>query len=326
MKSSGHSAPTDSIHFDKIVVSESVENKGEYKTDFVTVKRWGDAVGEKKKYILITEDESFKFKGIVNLNFEREGYGINQHENGEKYLGYYQNNLRNGHGFYSYLPDKKDNQLLSEYYYGLWKDDLKNGYGVYLWLNEDVSKKPFTDFDHANFQAFVGDAENDIFKKGTLLSKEGEDYLVYHGTFNTDGKKQGPNCFFYSASLEELCFGEYSNDIFVKGYVVHFNEDGNVKDFLKYNDGQILKKDKVDEEEFKKNTKIMVDFRNVIMGKDYFGSIYNGFGKIKNFEETKITSADFFNSDEYSKLMEMAVAYNQISIYKDIEQMVEYNK
>ena len=37
-------------------------------------------------------------------------------------------------------------------------------------------------------------------------------------------------------------------------------------------------------------------------------------------------SADIFNSDEYSKLMEVGVAYNQISIYKDIEQMVEYTK
>ncbi len=326
MKSSVSTAPSDYIHFDKQLVTDSLSKNGEYKTENLIIKKWDEEVGVKKKYLLKTEDKSLKFTGIVNLSFEREGYGINEHENGDKYFGYYQNNVRNGHGFYSFLPEKKDNRLLSEFYYGFWKTDLKNGYGIYLWLNEEASKKPFTDFENANFQAFIGDIEEDLLKKGTLLSKEGNYYLVYHGSYDKDGNREGKNCFYYSASLEELCFGEYTHDHFIKGYVARFDEDGNVKDFLKYSDGQMIPKGKMDEEEFKKNSKLMFDFRNVIMDKDYFGDVYNEFSKIKKIEETKMTSIDIFNSDQYSNLMAVTTNYNKVTIYRDIEKNVEYTK
>lgn len=319
--------PTNYIHFDTPKIIESINKNGEYKTDKVTVKEWGkENVQDKKSFLVNSQDHSLKFKGIVNSFFEREGYGINEHDNGEKYFGYYKNDARNGHGIYSFVPIKKGNDLLSEFYYGFWKNDLKNGQGIYLWLRENSSKKPFTDFESSHFQSFVGEIERDKFKKGTLLSKEGEDYLVYHGSFDIDGNREGQKCFFFSSTLEQLCFGEYLDDHFIKGYVSHFDEDGNIKDFLKYEDGQINSKEKLDEEEYKKNSKIMLDFRNVIMGKDYFGDIYNEFAKVINFEETKMKSIDIFNSDQYLNIMSVATGYNKVTIYKDIEKNVEYNK
>ena len=326
MRASIQLNPTNYIHFDSPVVAESIKNNGEYKNDKITVKSCGDAVGDKRMYLINAENKSLKFTGIINLFFERQGYGINIHDDGDIYFGYYKNDVRDGHGIYSFLPKKKGNDLLSEFYYGFWKTDLKNGNGIYLWLREDSSKQPFSDFENANFQAYVGEFERDMFKKGTLLSKEGEDYLVYHGTFDLDGNREGKNCFFYSASLEELCFGEYLDDHFINGYVAHFDEDGNVKDFLKYADGQVTAKENLTKEEFEKNSKIMFDFRNVIMGKDYFGDVYTEFGKVKNFEKTKMNSVDVFNSDQYLNLMSVATGYNKVTIYKDIETNVEYNK
>ena len=327
MRASVQLTPTNYIHFDTPIVAEAINKNGEFKNDKIIVKRWGEAeIGEKKMYLLKADDKPNKFTGIVNISFEREGYGINEHDNGDKYFGYYKKDARDGHGIYSFLPQKKGNELLSEFYYGFWKTDLKNGQGIYLWLREDASKKPFSNFENSNFQALVGEVERDIFKKGTLLSKEGEDYLVFHGSFDLDGNREGKNCFFYSATLEEMCFGEYSADQFVNGYVAHFDEEGNVKDFLKYTDGQITPKDKIDEEEFNKNSKLMFDFRNVIMGKDYFGDVYNEFAKVKEFEETKMTSLDIFNSDQYLTLMSVATGYNKVTIYKDIEKNVEYTK
>ena len=327
MNASTQLTPTNYINFDPSIVSDAVEKNGEFKNDEVLIKRWGEAeIGNKKMYLLKADDKPNKFTGIVNISFEREGYGINEHDNGDKYFGYYKKDARDGHGIYSFLPQKKGNELLSEFYYGLWKEDLKNGQGIYLWLREDASKKPFSDFEKSNFQAFVGEFEKDIFKKGTLLSKEGEDYLVFHGSFDLDGKREGKNCFFYSASLEKMCFGEYSSDQFVNGYVAHFDEEGNVKDFLKYADGQITPKDKIDEAEFNKNSKLMFDFRNVIMDKDYFGDVYSEFAKVKEFEETKMTSLDIFNSDQYLTLMKVVIGYNNVTIYKDIEKNVEYTK
>ena len=327
MKTSMLLAPSHYIHFDSHEVAEAIKSKGEFKKDNSTVKRWGEeTAGQKMMYLLKAEEKSLKFTGIVNTFFEREGYGINEHDNGDKYFGYYKNDVRDGHGIYSFLPKKKGNVLLSEFYYGLWKTDLKNGQGIYLWLREDASKKPFTDFENANFQAFVGESERDLFKKGTLLSKEGDHYLVFHGTFDIDGNREGPNCFFYNATLEELCFGEYLDDQFIKGYVAHFDEDGNVADFLKYENGQITSKEKLSEEEVKKNSDLMHHFRNVIMGKDYFGEVYNEFGKVKTFEETKMTSVDIFNSDSYINIMSAATGYIKATIYKDIEKNVEYAK
>ena len=327
MRSSVQSAPTNFIHFDTPKVNEAISKDGQFKTNNCTVKRWGEeTVGDKRKFLVDAEDKALKFKGIVNLFFEREGYGINDHDNGDKYFGYYEKDSRNGHGIYSFAPVKKENNLLSEFYYGYWKNDLKNGQGIYLWLKEDASKKPFSDFDNANFQAFVGEVERDMFKKGTLLSKEGEDYLVFHGTFDLDGNREGENCFFFNAALEELCFGEYLDDHFIKGYVAHFDEDGNVKDFLKYAEGQIISKEKLEEEEVKKNSKIMFDFRNVIMGKDYFGDVYKEFGKVKEFEATKMKTVDIFNSDQYLNIMSTATGYNKVTIFKDIEKNVEYGK
>ena len=320
MRASVRLAPTNYIHFDSPVVSESITKNGEYKQDNIKVKKWGDEVGDKRMYLLDAEEKTLKFRGIVNLFFEREGYGINEHENGDKYFGYYKNDARNGHGIYSFVPKKKGEDILSEFYYGFWKSDLKDGQGIYLWLRENANKKPFSDFENANFQAFVGEIERDIFKKGTLLSKEGEDYLVYHGNFDIDGNREGKNCFFFSAALEELCFGEFLDDHFIKGYVAHFDEEGNVEDFLKYSDGQIISKEKLNEEEFKKNSEIMFDFRNVIMDKDYFGDVY------KEFEKNKMNTLDVFNSDNYLSLMSVATGYNKVTIYKDIEKNVEYAK
>ena len=327
MRASVLLAPTNYIRFDTPVVSEAIAKDGFYKTDKITVKRWGEETqGDKRMFLVNAEEKSLKFRGIVNCFFQREGYGINEHDNGDKYFGYYKNDVRNGHGIYSFAPTKKGDDLLSEFYYGFWKTDLKCGQGIYLWLRENASKKPFSDFEGANFQAFVGEVERDIFKKGTLLSKEGEDYLVYHGTFDIDGNREGHNCFFYSATLEELCFGEYLDDHFIKGYVAHFDDEGNVKDFLKYEEGKIISKEKLPEEEFNKNSKIMFDFRNVIMDKDYFGDVYKEFSKVKSFEEENMKTVDIFNSDKYLNLMSVATGYNKVTIYKDIEKNVEYGK
>ena len=320
-------SPTNYLHLNTKDVFESINKDGEYKTDKISIKRWGEESNkEKKMYLVHSEGKSIKFTGIVDPFFEREGYGINLHNNGDIYFGYYKNNSRDGHGIYSFMPQKKENELLSEFYYGFWKNDLKHGQGIYLWLREDADKEPFTDFENAHFQAFIGETQRDIFKKGTLLSKEGDDYLVYHGTFDLDGNREGQNCFLFSAELEELCFGEFKEDHFVKGYVAHFDEEGHVKDFLKYENGQIFEKEKLDEEEVETKSKIMFNFRNIIMDKDYFGDVYNEFSKVKNFEKNKMNSIDIFNSDQYLNIMGAATGYNKITIYKDIEKNVEYNK
>ena len=54
--------------------------------------------------------------------------------------------------------------------------------------------------------------------------------------------------------------------------------------------------------------------------------LYNEFKKVKEFEKTKMTSLDIFNSDQYLSLMSVATGYNKVTIFTDIEKNVEYDK
>ena len=54
MRASYKLAPTHYIHFDSPVVTDAINKDGEYKTDKVIVKRWGEEnVGNKKMFLLI---------------------------------------------------------------------------------------------------------------------------------------------------------------------------------------------------------------------------------------------------------------------------------
>lgn len=325
MKDEAKSKQLDSIHFDIPSVREAIEKNGKYISGKVTVKKWeGEEESQNQKMYILKNDEKPPYMGIINTYFERYGVCINEYQNQDKYFGFYKFDERDSHGFYAYKPTKNKNNLLSEFYFGLWKKDVKDIRGTYLWLNEDAKTKPFSDFDKANFNVFVGEIVKQKPSKGTLLSKEGDDYLVYHGGFNEHLKREGDKCFFYSATLEELCFGTYKDNNFVKGYVANFDDDGNVKDILYFDNGKITPKEKIEKSDLEKNQKILSTFRNVVLGKDYFGEIYEVFGKALNFSQKEMTTVDIFNSDKYLSIISILASHNKISVFNDIEKLVEY--
>ena len=87
------------------------------------------------------------------------------------------------------------------------------------------------------------------------------------------------------------------------------------------------KKKIIDEEDLNKNEvneicKLLYIFRNVIMGKDYFGDVYNVFGKVYNFKNKEMKNIDILNNDKYLDIMTCAIIYNKITIFKDIEKYV----
>lgn len=68
MRASYKLAPTNYIHFDSPVVTDAINKNGEFKTDKVTVKRWGEeTVGSKRMYLLKAEEKPNKYAGIINL-------------------------------------------------------------------------------------------------------------------------------------------------------------------------------------------------------------------------------------------------------------------
>ena len=314
------------IIFDKSLIFKSLDKFGEYKNEKLktTIKKWEDDDVTSNMFIIKIEGDC-SFLGVINGLFEREGFGVNTYSNGDYYFGYFSENERNKHGIYSYKPKIENNNILSEYYYGSWKDNYKDGYGIYLWLKENKSTKSFSDFSSSSFKAYIGNISRDVFTKGTLLIKSFDNYFVYHGTFNSEGKKHGDLSFFYSAQKELLLYGTFENDNFISGFISTFNDEGNLIKICKYNNGEMVERKDINQIEIDIVEKIMFNFRNVIMSKDYFGDAYKEFGNVVKFKEKHMNNLDILNSDKYIDIMNAVVRYNKITIFKDIENYVENN-
>ncbi len=312
------------ITLDKAAIFKTLDKTGEYKNESlkITIKKWEDDDVVGNMFIIKIEGET-PFLGVVNGMFEREGFGVNTYSNGDIYFGYFSKNQRNKHGIYSYKPKLENNFILSEYYYGMWKDDYRDGYGIYLWLRENKSNEPFNNFETSSFKAYIGNISKDIFTKGTLLIKSENNYYMYHGQFNSEGKKHGDLSFFYSAQKELLLYGTFDNDIFISGYIAKFTDEGNIIKINKYFNGKIEEKNESNSKEIEIVEKIMFNFRNIIMSKDYFGDIYKEFKEVNKFREKNMNNLEILNSDRYIDIMKAAVGYNKISIFRDIEKYVE---
>ena len=317
------------IHYNKKEIIEQINQTGKYESGLTTIIKWEDDMNnDTEMYIVKNKFKNIPFLGVVNYEFKREGYCINEYTNGDEYFGYYSNDLRNKQGIYIYKPKSIFQKFISrQYYFGLWENDKKDGRGIYLWL-KDNSKfirnsklyNPFNNFENSNFQAYIGGFEKNNFTKGTLLKKENDNYFVFHGTYLKNLKKDGKDCFYFSAKLEELCYGTFRNDIFIEGYVAKFNENGEILDIIKYQNKTITEKDKLNRFDNIKNiSKKMLTFRNVIMSKDYFGILFNIFKQVIDFKNKISDDINIFNSDKYLDLMDIAASYNQVSIFKEIE-------
>ena len=307
---------TSKIAFDKLEIFKSLAQKGEYKDEKTKtlIKKWED--GEVASNLFIIQiTNGLSFLGIINGMFEREGFGVNTYKNGDIYFGYFSEDKRNKHGIYSYKPKIENNFISSEYYYGLWKDDYRNEYGVYLWLKENKNIISFSDFENAIFTAYVGNIDQDVFTKGTLLIKNENDNFIYHGTFNKEGKKEGDLCFFYSLKKNILIYGYFQNDIFISGHYATFNSEGNIINLCRCNQGKIVNRNENNQEV----EQILINFRKVIMSKDYFRNIYEVFGQAIKFRESNKNNIEIFNSSFYIDIINAAVGYNKISIFRNIE-------
>ena len=324
------SSKINQIQFNKNDIIEKIKKNGKYEYGTTTIIKWDDEMNENTEmYIVKNIYKNLPFIGVVNFEFKREGYCVNSYTNGDEYFGYYSNDLRNKQGIYIYKPKIITYKfIMRQYYFGLWENDMKHGRGIYLWLKENINNNinnklynPFKNFETSNFHAFIGELEKNNFKKGTLLKKEGEEYFVFHGFLDSKNlKKNGKDCFYYSANLEEIFFGNYSNDIFIEGYVGKFDDNGEIKNIVKYHNKKIIEKDKLAKlDNIKSVTNKITTFRNVIMSKDYFGILYNVFKDIINFKNNNMKDINIFNSDKYIDIMEISTSYNQVSIFKEIE-------
>lgn len=313
-------------------IQDALARTGTYIKDTFTIKLLSEfdkykeeqvPAEEDYSFALQNKDESIPFLGVVNYYFKREGYCFNTYTNGDKYFGYYLNDIKNKQGIYSYKPKKKDNYLLSEFYYGQWANNLFNGKGIYLWLKEKEETIPFSDYDNAKITSFVGYSKEGNFKKGALISKEDKNYFIYYGSFSQSGQKEGENCFCYCSNLDKISYGTYRNGVFTEGYVAKFKKDGKVTQLIVYKkeedknpEGQRIKP-----KTEKKIIDILSKFREAIKEKDYFHMIYQEFGRILKFRDENMNDIEIFLSEKYDEIMK-SFEYSKISICEDIEKKI----
>ena len=144
-------------------------------------------------------------------NNKRNGQGINTWADGEKYVGEWQNDKRNGQGNNTWANGEK--------HVGLYKNDLRHGQGTYTYANGDTYEGVYKNDDrdgqgtytYANGRKEVGEFKNNVlngyaityFANGSI-DKEGifkDDEFLYAQT------KTLPNC--PSSGYFHNCFGTY---------------------------------------------------------------------------------------------------------------------
>ena len=314
------------ILLEKEKIMSAIKEEGEYQEDGLRILKW-DGAEDNESYLIELSKSNVKFNGVLNTFLEKDGYGIHHFENGDKYFGFFNDDKRNFNGIYFWPSEYKDGRIKSEMYYGFWKDNNIGNNGIYIWMDESESEQ---DFDNTNLEAYVGQFVNGTYHKGTYLQKMGDDYFLYHGGFTKDGLKNDENGFFYSAGLDRLFHGKIENDIYVHGYIAFFNsEEGNIENLVYSNFDKdekitsIILEKNLQKSEKEKESKICSLFRDVILGIDYFGDLYNKVKEISNFVEENMGTLDVFNDEEhYPSIIKLAVAYSRDNINKDINSKV----
>ena len=321
------------IEIDKLNVMKQINENGQYKDDNIFIKIYQiEEEKEKEKqnqnfYLANITKNNSSFIGILNDQFKREGYGFNKFENNDKYLGNFENDKLHKNGIYIWPPESKDSNILTECYLGNWKENKKEGIGIYIFLSEPNNNKIL---DAANLEAFIGEFEDDIYKRGTYIIKDNNDYYLYHGNFDKEGRKNDENAFFYSSSKSTLIHGKISKDIFRNGYIFEFDsESGSIKEmaYCKFDKNSNLidstYKNDLPKEDKEKEEKIICNFRNIILNGVYLRFIYDKFKEVNNFINEEINNIDAFeNKEKLEKINNICNDYNSNDIYTQIENSI----
>ena len=317
------SSSTNNIEIDRLKVMQEINENGQYEDNNILIKL-SESEDNKFSYLAEITKKKSLFIGKLNDQFKREGYGLNKFENGDKYLGYFEDDQRCKNGIYLWSPEVKNKKIINECYLGNWKNNKKEKDGIYIWLAEPNKNMVF---DEANFEAFVGEFDDDMYRKGTYLIKEGDDYYLYHGLFDREGRKSDDNAYFYSSKNDTLIHGRVSRDVFRNGYIFVFDSNSGAVSEMAYcnfdKDGNLMDstyKSNLLKEDREKEEKKISNFRNIILNVDYFGYIYDKYKEIFKFVTNEIESCDDFeNKEKLKKINKLCNDYNYNNIYQDIE-------
>ncbi len=313
------------VHTKKGKILEALLIEKVFKEEGVIIKKW-EGERNTKDYISEIKKGDIHFIGILDSNLVKQGYGFMSLPNNEKYFGVYADDLRSKHGLYQY-PDKiEGDKIEREFFFGVFNEGKVDNRGVYLWIKEKKDVPMFNNFEEADFSCFVGDLDSNHFINGTYMTKKGEQYYVYYGSFNEQNEKEGDGVFYYNSEKDELMYGKVEKNKFINSYMSVFDDEGNIKNgiFVNFDDkGKIS--DYKQKEEMPDKSGIfdqMFDFRNIILAKDYFGEVFNTFKDTMKFIASDVNFESFDSQDKFSKLINVSFNFNKISIKEDIDKVL----
>ena len=288
---------------------------------------------EKKDEIMFVstfKKDGFQYSGTLNGKYQREGYGLEIYNNGDKYFGQFESDSRSENGIYYYAPVKNEENenlenIQTECYLGQWSNNLKNRSGIYIWMDQPENNY---EYDNANFDAYLGEFDEDRYLRGTYISKLNNDYYIYHGNFSKDGKKNDNNAFFFSSKWNKIFHGKIINDSLVNGYLGFFDEEGEIVTevvYCKFNEdgsiNNIIEQKQLEEEEVEEEKKNIANFRSVALEGDYFEKIFNRFIKIKiKIDKLEDMTRILQNKDNISEIDKILNKYRKKNIYFDLEE------
>ena len=296
-----------------------------FKEEGVLIRKW-EGERNTKDYISEIKKGDIHFIGILDSNLVKQGYGFLSLPNNEKYFGIYTNDLRSKHGLYQYPEKVEGDKIEREFFFGVFDEGKVSNRGVYLWIKENKDVPMFNNFEEADFSCFVGDLDSNHFIHGTYMTKKGDQYYVYHGSFNEQNEKEGDGVFYYNSEKDELMYGKVEKNKFINAYMSVFDEEGNIKNgiFVNYDDkGKIS--DYKQKEEMPDKSGIfdqMFDFRNIIIAEDYFGQVFNTFKTTMEFIASDVNLEFFDSQEKFPKLINVSFNFNKITIKEEIDKVL----
>ena len=285
------------IILDKTEINSSILSSGVFSSDGIYIKKYTPQKEDSNIYIAKLKKDEAEYKGMLNDKFQREGYGLELYNNGDKYFGQYESDLRNDNGIYFFnsVKNEENKNEKIECYLGQWKNNLKDKYGIYIWMDEPENNY---EYENSNFDAYIGEFEEEKYIRGTYLTKLNKEYFIYHGNFNKEGKKNDNNAYFYSSKI--YC---------------KFNEDGSINEIIEEHNLNL------NEEELFDEKKKMKYFRNIILEGDYFTKIYNKYKKIKDkIEKLEDINQILEEEEKIGEINKILNKYNKNNIYYNIEE------
>jgi hypothetical protein len=304
-------------------------SKGVYQSDKGKVKEWASYKNPqlkefKDQYLLssLVEGKN-EYIGLLNQNLQRESIGIQKFENGDIYIGQWEQNQRNGLGVYLYNQEKIAKKNKIEMVLGKWKEGKKEKEGLYVWIEENEKNN---DLMESNFEAYVGEMDENEFKRGIYLTKIQTFFYIYYGSF-LNGNKHDDNCYFYdnNGTIDRVFRGKVKEGKVEEGFFITFHKEA-IDDtaYMKFDNNtpvEVSTKEMLGEKIVDEINKESFDFREILYEEDWFGLIYETCkDAFKLIQKNKM---EHFDTEKgFNEIVKVAASYKAITLYPKLcEQM-----